>query len=68
MESIILDSPDLKVTQETGDGQPMVHLKIMLHLPPEWYQTILAGARSASVSVEEYVTECAKDGLVRGYR
>lgn len=68
MEKIILDTPDLKVAQETGDGQPVMHFQIRLHLPSEWYETIPMSAQSAGVSIEEYVTECAKDGLARGYR
>ena len=68
MEKTGLDTPALKVTHETGDGQPTVHLQITLHIDPEWYQDILSSTRSAGVSIEEYVTECAKDGLIRGYR
>lgn len=48
---------------ETGPG-----LTFSLHIPEGALQQARDGARSASVSLAEYVGECALDGLYRGYR
>lgn len=39
-----------------------------LHIPQGALQQAQSGARSASTSLEEYLGECALDGIYRGYR
>ena len=39
-----------------------------LHIPQAALEQAQAGARSASASLEEYLGECALDGIYRGYR
>ncbi len=48
---------------ESGPG-----LTFSLHIPQTVLGQARAGARSAGVSLAEYVGECALDGLYRGYR
>jgi len=47
----------------TGPG-----LTFSLHIPEGALQRAREGASSASVSLAEYVGECALDGIFRGYR
>ena len=49
-----------------GEGEP--GLTFSLHIGQTLLEQIRAGARSAQVSLEEYIGECAVDGLIRGYR
>ena len=49
-----------------GKGEP--GLTFSLHIGQALLEQIQDGARSARVSLEEYVGECAVDGLMRGYR
>ena len=49
-----------------GEGEP--GLTFSLHIGQSLLEQAQAGARSARVSLEEYVGECAVDGLIRGYR
>ena len=39
-----------------------------LHIPQGALEQAQSGARSASTSLEEYLGECALDGIYRGYR
>ncbi len=39
-----------------------------LHIPQGALEQAQSGARSASASLEEYLGECALDGIYRGYR
>lgn len=48
---------------ETGPG-----LTFSLHIPQGALQQAQDGARSASVSLAEYIGECALNGLYRGYQ
>lgn len=50
-------------SEDAGPG-----LTFSLHIPQGVLEQAQAGARSARVSLEEYIGECAVDGLYRGYR
>ena len=52
--------------EDAGEGEP--GLTFSLHIGQTLLKQIKPGARSAGVSLEEYVGECAVDGLIRGYR
>lgn len=52
--------------EDAGEGEP--GLTFSLHIGQTLLQQARSGARSARVSLEEYVGECAVDGLIRGYR
>ncbi len=52
--------------RDAGEGEP--GLTFSLHIGQTLLEQVQSGARSARVSVEEYVGECTVDGLVRGYR
>ena len=49
-----------------GEREP--GLTFSLHIGQTLLKQIKPGARSAGVSLEEYLGECAVDGLIRGYR
>jgi hypothetical protein len=69
MKRIVEEARGFEVSQvERGDSTDECHIQIVMTVPWDWYEMIAAGASSAGVSLQEYVTECAKDGLVRGYR
>ncbi len=51
-----------------GSEGPEPGLTFSLHIHQDLLEQAQAGARSASVSLEEYIGECAVDGLYRGYR
>ena len=69
MRKIVMDLPAFTVSQVVEDGgKAECHIQVLLTMPWDWYEMIASGADSAKVSLQEYVTECAKDGLVRGYR
>lgn len=52
--------------QDAGEGEP--GLTFSLHIGQTLLEQIQSGARSARVSLEEYIGECTVDGLIRGYR
>ncbi len=52
--------------QDASEGEP--GLTFSLHIGQTLLEQIQPMARSAGVSLEEYVGECAIDGLMRGYR
>jgi len=43
-------------------------LSFSIHIPQGALEQAQSGARSASVSLEEFIGECALDGIYRGYR
>ena len=51
---------------DAGEAEP--GLTFSLHIGQTLLEQIRPMARSASVSLEEYIGECAVDGLIRGYR
>lgn len=51
--------------EDAGEAEP--GLTFSLHIGQTLLEQAQSGARSASVSLEEYVGECAVDGLIRGY-
>ena len=52
--------------EDAGEREP--GLTFSLHIGQSLLEQMQDGARSARVSLEEYVGECAVDGLIRGYR
>ena len=52
--------------QDAGEGVP--GLTFSLHIGQSLLEQVQSGARSARVSLEEYIGECAVDGLIREYR
>ena len=50
--------------EDAGGREP--GLTFSLHIGQSLLEQIQSGARSARVSLEEYVGECAVDGLIRG--
>ncbi len=52
--------------QDAGEAEP--GLTFSLHIGQTLLEQAQSGARSASVSLEEYIGECAVDGLIKGYR
>ena len=65
----VIENPHFLAAQageDAGEAEP--GLTFSLHIGQTLLEQIQAGAQSASVSLEEYVGECAVDGLIRGYR
>ena len=52
--------------EDAGEAEP--GLTFSLHIGQSLLEQVQSGARAAHVSLEEYVGECAVDGLIRGYR
>lgn len=52
--------------KDAGEGEP--GLTFSLHIGQALLEQAQSGAQSAQVSLEEYVGECAVNGLIRGYR
>ncbi len=65
----VIENPHFLAAQAgffAGEGEP--GLTFSLHIGQTLLEQIQPGARSAGVSLEEYVGECAVDGLIKGYR
>ena len=65
----IIENPHFLAAQageDVGEGEP--GLTFSLHIGQTLLRQARSGASSAGVSLEEYVGECAVDGLIRGYR
>ena len=52
--------------RDAGEREP--GLTFSLHIGQTLLEQAQSGARSAKVRLEEYIGECAVDGLIRGYR
>ena len=65
----VIENPHFLAAQAGEDaGEREPGLTFSLHIGQMLREQAQAGARSARVSLEEYVGECAVDGLMRGYR
>ncbi len=65
----VIENPHFLAAQAGEDaGEQEPGLTFSLHIGQTLLQQIKPMARSAQVSLEEYVGECAVDGLIRGYR
>jgi predicted enzyme related to lactoylglutathione lyase len=65
----VIENPHFLAAQagsDAGEGEP--GLTFSLHIGQMLLEQAQSGARSASVSLEEYLGECAVDGIIRGYR
>ena len=65
----VIENPHFLAAQageDAGEGEP--GLTFSLHIGQTLLGQAQSGARSAQVSLEEYIGECAADGLIRGYR
>ena len=65
----VIENPHF-LAARTGEyaGEREPGLTFSLHIGQSLLEQIQDGARSARVSLEEYIGECAVDGLIRGYR
>ncbi len=65
----VIENPHFLAAQaglDAGEGEP--GLTFSLHIGQTLLEQAQLGARSAKVSLEEYIGECAVDGLIRGYQ